>query len=533
MIFVRYSDSAKRLAIRCRVDGEETEGVDLVDDATGSRIAPKNAVSADLTRLATNLQTALRALPSLNGDVNVNFLKGESGDDFWVFRVNFTNSLAGVEYEFDADVPNTSQASALVNHVEVGKTDFEYLIGATKGGYAGMTLYQERAWMWSARARKNALNASRVGEYFDLDHDKFGDNAPILTAIRSDSGEEIMAVTEDAFLLIFTNEAEYFITNRTIKQSEPLNIVEVSRTGTRKGVRPQKFDGRTWMVSRDGASLYTIKYSAVSETFEPTQEDLLASHLVDKVKRQWVQRKIAGSTMPRLWLLREDGRLCYGIVVAEQEITAFVEWVPADGGVVKDIQPDGQDRLWMVTRRGDAVWIEMMEEADQNLFQASATVATDLTGLAAGLSRLEGRAVWCRINGYIAGPFTVSGGAIATGVPGGHTAQVGLWQPPVYESMPFWRLVANDEILERPAQIKTLTLNVIDTESVAVGVNGRPAREVALARADDDLGQAPPPLTGTISLAGLIGVAEGPTVVITQTRPGRLTVRDYTPGVKF
>lgn len=533
MIFIRFTEDAQRLALLGRVDGEETEGVDLVDNGTGDRIKPKNAVSADITLLANNFQAALRDLPSLNDDVNVNYLKGDSNDEFWVFRVNFTASLAGVEYEFDADVPNTSQASALVNHVEIGQTQFEKLIQNGNGGYGGMTLYQERAWMWAAKERKNALNASRVGEYFDLDHEKVGDNGPILTAIRSDSGEQIFAVTEDTFLLIFTNEAEYFVTNRSIKQSEPLNIVEVSRTGTKKGVRPQKFDGRTWLISRDGASLYTVKYSAVSEKFEPTQEDLLASHLVDKIKRMWVQRKISGSTMPRLWLLREDGRLVYGIVVVEQEITAFVEWVPAADALVKDIQLDGLDRMWMVTKRGSDLWIEMMEEADDNLFQATSTVSTDLTGVVTGLTRFNGKPVWGRVDGHIVGPFTVTGGSCATGVPGGHQAQIGLWQAPVFESMPHWRVLPNEEILERPAQVKTITLNVIDTESVAVSANGRAARSQVLTAIDDSLDSATPPVTCTLNVLGLNGVAEGPTIVITQNSPGRLTVRDYTPGVKF
>lgn len=532
-VFIRFTEDAMRLSLVGRVDGEETEGVDLVDATTGDRIKPKNAVNADITELAANFEAALQSLPSLNSDVKVNYLKGDSNDEFWVLKVNFTLSLAGVEYAFDASVPSTSQASALVNHVEIGKTDFENLISNSRGGYAGMHLFQERAWMFGAKARLSALNGSRIAEYFDLDNNKIGDNAPILTAIRSNSGEEIYAVCDDGYMLVFTNEAEYFITNRAFKQSEPLNIVEVSRKGTKKAVKPQKFDGRTWFISRDGSSLFSIKYSAVSEKFEPAQEDLLASHLVDRVKRHWVQRKIDGSTMPRLWILRDDGRLVSAIVVSEQEIAAFVEWVPAAGGVVKDIEPDGHDRMWMVTKRGSAVWIEMMEEASANIFQASSTVATDLTGKATGLSRLNGQTVWCRIDGYIDGPFTVQAGAIQTDVPGGHAAQVGLWQPPVYESMGHWKMLPNEEILERPAQIKTLTLNVIDTESVAVGVNGRPAADQQLARASDDVTVAPVPFTGTIELIGLNGVAEGPTVVITQIKPGLLTVRDYTPGVKF
>lgn len=531
-IYIRFTETTPRLTVACRVDGEETEGIELVDNS-GDRIKPEDADLDDRQRLATNLQTALRGLPSLNGDVDVNYLRGESLDNYWVFRVAFTNSLAGQEYDFNADIPNTSAASALVNHTQIGDTRYELLISETRGGYGGMHLFQERAIMFDAQARKNAINLSRIGEYFDLDNLKVGDNAPILTAIRSDSGERILHVTDDTYLQIFTNEAEYFITNRTIKQSEPLNIVEYSRTGSRKGMRPQKFDGRTWFISVDGASLYTVKYNAVNEKFEPVQEDLLASHLIDKVFRGWVQRKISGSTMPRLWVAREDGRLVYGIVVSEQEITAFVEWVAASSGQVCDIMPDGTDQMWIVTKRGSANWIEVMEEAGGNVFQASMTVATDMLGVASGLSRFNGMEVWARVDGYIVGPFTISGGTLDTGITGGHDAQIGLWQAPVFESMPYWKVLPNEEIIERPAQIKTVTLNLIDTESVAIGANGRDIRDVPLGQASDDLSIAQPPFTGTRPVYGLNGIEPGPTLVISQVRPGQLNVRDYTPGIKF
>lgn len=531
-VYIRFTEDCPRLTVAMVVDGEETEGIDLRNGG-GNRIKPEDAIIADRNRLASDMQDALRALPSLNNDVNVSYNRGDSLDNYWVMRVDFTGSLAGEQYDFNADVPNTSQASALTNHVRIGKTEYEPLISAERGGYGGMTLFQERAFYFDAKARKSAINASRIGEYFDLDHAAVGDNAPILTAIRSDSGETIQHMVVDAYLLAFTDQAEYFITNRSIKQSEPLNIVEASRTGTRKGFRPQKFDGRTWFVSGDGASLFSILYDAVKENFAPKWEDLLASHLIEKLFRGWVQRKIAGSTMPRLWAAREDGRLVYGIVVAEQEITAFVEWVAAADGQVVDIMPDGADRMWLVTRRGEDVWIEVMEEAQTNLFQASKTVTTDLTGRADGLGHLEGQTVWARKDGYIVGPFTVDGGAIETEIAGAGEAQVGLWQPPVYESMPFWKVLDGDQVLERPAQVKTVVVNVIDTESIAIGANGRAPRNVDLSLASDALDAPPAPFTGTRQVIGLNGVAEGPTVVITQTRPGLLNVRDYTPGVKY
>lgn len=430
-------------------------------------------------------------------------------------------------------MPNTSEASALVSHPQFGEKELEPLISLDRGGYGGMVLFQDRAFYYAAKARKSAINASRIGEYFDLDHEIVGDNGPILTAIRTDSGEKILHMVVDGYLLAFSDQAEYFITNRAIKQSEPLNIVEASRIGTRRGVRPQIFDGRTWFISQDGSSLYTTQYDAVKEKFQPTPEDMLATHLISGIIRQWVQRKVDGSTMPRLWELRADGRLVYGIVVSDQEITAFVEWVAAANGTVLDMMPDGNDQMWIVTQRGSDKQLEVMEEADVNLFQCSKTVTTNLTGRASGLSHLEGREVWARKDGYVVGPFTVSSGQVETDLPGATEAQIGLWQRPVYESMPFWRLVGNDEILERPAQVKVLTLNLIRTESVAVGANGRPVRNVDLSDVSDDLSEAPRPFTGTRTVPGLNGAAEGPTVVITQIRPGKLAVRDYTPGVKF
>jgi hypothetical protein len=531
-IYVRFTDNCPRLTLACRVDGEETEGVDLVD-GSGNLIKPEDATGTDRARLASDLQTALRALPSLNNDVDVAYQRGDSFDNYWVFRVAFTNSLAGVEYDFNCDVPNTSEASALVNHVQFGEKDLEALISSTRGGFGGMALFQDRAVYFDAKARKSAINPSRIGEYFDLDHEIAGANGPILTAIRTDSGERILHMVVDGYLLAFTDQAEYFITNRTISQDEPLNIVEASRIGTRDGVRPQIFDGRTWFVSRDGSSLYTTQYDAVKEKFQPTPEDMLATHLVDGIKRQWVQRKVEGSTMPRLWELRTDGRLVYGIVVADQEITAFVEWVAAGDGEVIDMMPDGNDQIWIVTRRGSTIRLEVMEEASDNLFQASKTVTTDLAGLATGLTYLNGRDVWVRKDGYVLGPFTVTDGTVDTGLAGATDAQIGLWQPPVYESMPFWKLIQGDEILERPAQVKVLTVNVMETESLAVGANGRPLRNVDLSLVIDDLSEAPVPYSGTLTVAGLNGAAEGPTVVISQLRPGKLRVRDYTPGVKF
>lgn len=534
-IYIRYIESTARLTVSLTVDGETTEAVEFVDATSGDPKPPSSgggATTADYNLFADNIAAAINALPSISTGVTCVYLPGETAPFYRVLRVTFAGASSGVEYEFDCQVVNTSDASTLVAHTQTGETALENLISVSKGGFGGMMLYQDRAVYFAAKAERASICMSKTGEYFDLDITKTGDNTARLERLRTETSQQILSVTEDAYLLVFTDQGEWFINNRVIKQTEPLNFVLASEIGTKKGVMPQKFDGRTMFISRDGSSLYSIKYDAVSESFVPTQEDLLATHLVVKVKRQWVQRKIAGSTMPRDWLLRSDGRLVLALSIRDQEITAFSEWKAANEGFVCDICPDGQDRMWMVVKRGTTLTVEIMQEATYNLFQCAIETDSDLAGQITGLDIFEGLEVWGRIDGYIDGPYTVVDGAITTS----HLAkpaQIGLWQPPWFESMPYYRLLPNDEVLQRPARIHTVTASLISTESIAIGANGWTPRNVSLARAGDDMSVAPAPYTGAIEVAGLMGVADGPTVVITQTRPGRLKLRDYMPGIKF
>lgn len=530
---VRFTDDTPGLVIVATIDGETTPGVILVDSVTAARIKPDLADNLDRAAYADDLQAAMRLLPNMTNDLTVTYIVGDSTDNYWTFRVDFPGDLSGVEYDFDASVTNSADASALVNHTRHGETTFENLISNVKGGYAGATNFQDRQIYWAPRSKPSSITQSRTGEYFDLDISRVGDASARLDGLRSETSETILCVVPDGYLLVFTDRAEYFVNNRVIKQSEPLNFVFVSDIGTKKGVRPQKFDGRMWMISGDGAALHSIQYDAVSENYVPRQEDLLARHLVKNVRRMWRQRKVTGSNLPRLWIARSDGRLIYATTVADQEISAFVEWVAAQDGRVSDIMPDGNDQMWVVVKRGAMLSLEVLREEDQTIFQATLTKTTNLAGIAVGLSIFNGRQVWCRTGGYITGPFTITDGTLDTQIPGSHVSQIGLWQPPYFESMPYYQLLPNEEILERPARVHTITANVIDTESIAIGANGQTPKNIALNRASDDLSSTPLPFTGAVQVAGLKGMKPGPTVVITQTRPGRLNVRDYTPGVKF
>ncbi|MCT7662326.1 hypothetical protein [Shinella kummerowiae] len=529
-LYIRWAGTASDLAFTFSVDGQPTGTIALLDTVTGLPADPDDA-TADWAGLATQIQTALRALPSMN--VGVTVALTASANRYRTYTVTFGGTLAGSEYQFDGMVVNTSEASALVSHAEIGKTAGEPLVSTDKGGFSGMELYQDRAVYWAPRARKSAMAMSRTGEYFDLDIEVQADNGARLEALRSDTGEAILHVVDATYLLVFTERGEYFASNRTIKRNEPLNFVRASGIGTRASCRPVVLEGSVYFVSRDGGRLYRTSYDAVTEAFDPQPVNDLNDDLVSGIVDMVVQRKSGLMKSDRIWLLREDGRLVRGAPNIAQEIDfSACEWAVAGGGTVRAIGVDVKDQLWLTVQRGNAITEEIAEEESINLLQCALSVTTDLTGLATGLSQLEGRVVWAMIDNDFHGPFTVTGGQIQTDIPS-RPAVVGLWAVPLFESMPYVRVLPNDDVVRRPGKVGSARLYVIETGSIAIGANGRPAKDVPLNRASDNLDGPKKNFTGHLQVAGLIGACMDPTLVITQTRPGRLSVRDYIPGVKL
>jgi hypothetical protein len=529
--YVRFTGDTIALVMSISIEGNKTDGVTLKNTVPVT-IQPGAATTTDWNNFASALQTEARLLPGMSAGLSLTYDAASSSSGYAVFAVTFGGSLDGDEYQFDANILNTADASVLSSHIQTGKTAGEVLVSAAKGWFAGMDLFQDRAIYFGARARRASVSMSKVAAYFTLNIKDQADNGARLEALRTISSEQILHVLEGKYLLVFTDKAEWFATNRTIVRNEPVNFVRTTENGCRPNCRPQVLEGFVWYVNKDGSVLYSTSYDDVSTSFLADPESLLATHLIAGVKRMGVQKKVNNNNVSRLWMLRDDGRLIYAVVIKSQEIMAVVEWIPAGGGLVKEIAIDGQQRVSIAVQRGSVVTQELLEEAGQNVFHNALTVSTDLTGVAGGLSLFNGKSVWARINGYLFGPFTVTGGQIQT-EENASSAIVGLWQPPNFESMPFVKVMQDNSILQRPGRVHTINLALIDTESIAVGANGSPPKNVSLAQQSDDLTQSPKPFNGKKVVSGINGVIEGPTVRITQTRPGLLRVRDYLPGVKL
>lgn len=532
-LYLRWSGDLPGLTLSCTVDGVDTPAVKLYNVA-GDLYTPGGA-GADFSRFATDIAAAISGLPGLSVGVSVVYNSEDTASKYRPFTVTFAGPLAGAEYEFDAQVVNTSSASALVTHVSVGETKGEPLVSSTRGGFSGMGMYQDRAIYFAPKAKQAAFAMSENAEYFNLNIKAVKDTGARLEALRTETSQTIQAVLDNTYLLIFTDQAEWFATNREIKRNEPVNLVCASEIGSKRNCRPVNIDGLVMFVSPDGGILYSIVYDAVSTTYTPTPENDLCKDLLALMRDQVVQRKIGSSTSSRNWVLRDDGRLVCLIVnkAREQNIVAPSEWGVHGGGLVRAHGVDGSEQVWLVVERDGAARLEVLEEARVNLLQAAIRVTTDAAGVASGLAVHNGRTVWAQIDGDFYGPYTVSGGQVTIAEAPSKAAIIGLWEPPVYESLPYVRVLQDDSIVKRPGAVKAASLHVIDTTSLAIAANGQPAHDVPLNRMSDDLSAPKSGYTGDLLVAGLNGVSDAPTITITQVRPGRLRLRDYVPGVKL
>lgn len=514
-VWFRWATGVTVLLVSYTVDGEETGSL-AYSDAVGT-------------------QAALEALPSLGPGVTATFIdRVEENTD--QMDIAFGGNLSGVEYDLSVKVLNTSNASALSAHRTIGETTGEPAISPARGWPALGTIVQDRFTYAGLKSRGSALLFSRVAEYFDLNIKSQREDGAKLEAIRTQSAEQILEVVDSKYLLVFTDKAEYFATNRAIVRDEPLNFVETGRNKLARGCRPYEIENRIYFPALPGKApgktggnvLVSTAYDDVSTAFTARQESLLSSHLVENIVQTAIQRGADDTDATRLWLRRGDGRLVCAIVIRDQDITGFCEY--AVGAPVRAIGVDGQNRLWLTverTRGGVGVLGHEILDPESYLFGGDDFVS-DASGRVTGLDHDDGAELWAETaDGYTLGPFTVAAGAIETAWPS--TAMtIGEWSAPRFETMPRVKVNRDDTITRRPGRIHTVTCNVIATTSIAIGANGEPPRDVSLARIGDQLDAPTPARTEAVTVAGLDGVVENTTAVITQLRPGALRVRDLT-----
>lgn len=528
VVDVTWAGSSIYVYLSVTVDGETTPSVPY-RDSMGATVTIDSG-SVDLAGTAADLQAELQALPSLGPGVTVAIvaLSGKRHE----ITITFGGALSGVEYQVISTIANTAEAAALSSHRQIGRTDFEPLFSALRGWPGVFGFAQDRLAYGDIRAVPPAIAFSQAAEYFKLDLDIAGAGGPRLDRLRAGQvAERVTGFAEATYFLVMTDHAVHFAANRTINKTDPLNFVRVAAVGMVPNTEAVPLEGKVYYAGLkprsdppSGDQLLSLSYSEIETTFDPIPEHIFASHLMEGVIRMKGQQAADKTDAAKLWMLRDDGRLIASCIIRSQEVTGFCEWVVWGAGTARELHVNGNNDVRVCIARGGTLRHERLERGV--LFQAAMPATADLAGVVTGLDLHEGRAVWVEAGGFVDGPFDVTGGTITLDAAWAGPVTVGLWQPPVWESMPRLFITRNDEIVVRPGRIHKAVLNVLETTSVAVGANGRPAENVPLATTASNVDAPAATFSGKAIRAGMLGSVSGTTLVVTQTRPGELHVRD-------
>ncbi|MGY3392932.1 hypothetical protein ACVWW6_005523 [Bradyrhizobium sp. USDA 3311] len=506
----------KNLSVNMTVNGETTNTIVTADPP-------------DWGAFAASVKSAIEGTSSVDPGITVTY--ASSGANAMQFDITFVggNNLGRVN-TLAAQVVNTAEAAATTAHTQTGDPGGEPLISAGRGYAAAATFYQDRLVTGGFNAKRSAWLGSVTGEYFDLNVKLTGASGAVLANLDTDGAEQIHRIVRDIYLLFFTSDAEYFISDRAIDRTKPPNIVNSSRRGSAADLPVVVADQVIW-ASRDKNVLYAASYDAVNTKYVETPISLLAPHIVNGMVDMAFQKPADKANAGRLWMPRVDGSMTVGVFLLNQDITAFVRW--QTGGNVTSACVDGKNVPHILVEREVSGVTELHLERLEDGLIFDDVVEQDFSPaqqVITGLGVHEGAEVWAEADGYVVGPFTVESAAIDLGFAASNVL-VGRWTMPVAKSLPLPSEVAERVVLKRPKRVHTVRVDAVDTTSIAIGANDRPARNVALEQAGEAIG--PQPLVNSeIVVTGLSGFTQTGQIVITQTRPGRLAWRGFTIEAK-
>jgi len=505
-------------------------GVDLAISITlnGETIGPVHTSNTpgDWNSFIIALKAAIEASSTVADGITVNYASAGIGATMILIEFTGADNI-GKSNSLAAEVVNTGQAASTVAHYTIGDPGGEELFSPARGYPAAATFYQDRLVMGGFNAKRSAFTASVTGEYFDLNTKLISPSGALLINLDTDGAEQIQHIVQDNYLLFFTSDAEYFISDRAIDRTKPPNIVNSSRYGSAPDLPVLSNEGEIIFASRNKSVLYAGRFDQISTRYEFTPISLLAPHIVNNIVNMAVQRPSGLASAARLWMPRADGSVTLGIMLRNQEVTAFVRWQTP--GAVRDACIDGKNiPHLLVERMVNGVPELHFERAEEGLVfdDVIEQMFTPARQIITGLAVHEGAEVWALADGFVEGPFTVTDEQIRLSFAASNV-KVGRWTPPIGKTLPIPSEVAERTVLRRPKRVHTIRLDLVDTTSVAVGANDRPARNVALERAGEVTGPQQP-VNETIAVTGLVGFSDTGQVVITQTRPGRLAWRGIT-----
>lgn len=486
---------------------------------------------SDAGTLATAIDTGLEALPALSSGIEVSV--GSLTTDAVTFDVTFGGGNgARVQPQLAVDVLTTDDAVVTVETLQDGRAASGDLMSITTGWpRCGTFTADDRLLIGGFQLAPDTMLASVTGNYFDFDQDTALEAAAgIQFTLGSDDQVIILHLFAGRHIQVFTASGEWYVPDRVLDATQPINFVNSTRNGVKAGIAQDQVEGATLFVDASGDVIRDFVFSDVEQDYTADSLTLLGSDLLTDIQDWSYLRASDANEGSQVLIVNGDGSMAGMTFMRAEKVRAMTPWTFGTGEA-KAINVDAERNVDLVIERTvDGVTDLYLERQDlAALFDHSVTYDLGSPGTSiTGLDHLEGLEVWATADGYIDGPFTVSGGAIELNN-AATAGEVGERIVPRIKPMRFVPQDRSGRVHLGPIRVFGATLSLFETTSVAFAANGGDAQEVPLGQFDETLLDVAPidkPFTGEIRLDRLFGRSDGGAdCEVTQLRPGYLTLR--------
>ena len=492
-----------------------TSGTDRFQLSYSGKETAGIVYDGDNSTTASNIQSALIALSNIgSGNVTV----ARTGVN--VFSVTFTGDLAqapqplmGFKFVSGGDGDEVLQVSRITE----GQKGGEPIMSTSRGWPACGALFGGRLILAGLKSRPSTTLASVIGDLFNFDIELEGDGA--LSFALNDGGK-IRAVYPGRSLAFFTDEAEYWLTDRVLVKGEPINFARSSERGISASVPPLMVDDRLVFVALDGRSVRDFAYSDPQQSFVAPDVSRLSSHLVRNPADWAAVRTGDHGGADLVAMANETGGATIVGVMGDEEFLAFHNW--ETDGTFLSFGVEGRGSLYAaIEREIDGVTARYLEHYDEDELYDAASVFTDPGATLTGLDHLEGKSVELWLDGRPWPAQTVASGALTLPTAAGTVseARVGLGFEVKAEILPPINAQTGGG-LGKVSRIFEVRATLTDTGNLACRANGlddeyvfdlRDMGDGAFAAVDDVL------FTGTARVAGLMGTQRNASLTLHQT----------------
>ena len=448
----------------------------------------------DNPTLLTAVAAAIKGVPSVNTD-NIDVTLRQTGPV--TIRVSFVNLNGARRWpRLSPVVLEPSILSVATTVVQKGVDADGPLLGATTGWPRSGVFISSRLFLGGFRAAPSTYAFSRVGLFFDFQTtgSPITADLAIVNSIDSDKVESIQRVFVGTHLQLFTEEGEWYLENRVIDATQPLNFVLSTGYGVAPHIAPVFVQGATLFVQTGGEAEGVRQPDRVlrdmifdfadrnNYTAEPLS--LLAPHLLtdiaDLAHRPGANAKEASLVL----LLNRAGDFAMLTLLRSQEVTALTPGNTA--GRVAAIGADKKRNIWWAVEReagGNAeLWLERLD--DNAFLDAQVTITGAPSAIIPNLAHLEGRDdVWVYADGDLLGPFTVAGAQIILAEPAS-VKIVGIAVPLSGRTLPLRENLQQAQPFRPPVRVYEIEWSLRDSGPFEMRANGGDWREVPIRHFD-------------------------------------------------